>query len=120
MDITKQASWDEADLTEQTSAKNLVQFLIGWLKEPNGFAPLRRDGARCLRAATLALAEALKAVSQSINHKVAILLALETVNGMAKTAPMTDEALSQVAGRTDGGDQPTAPPKQKKARWRFW
>jgi hypothetical protein len=254
MDITEQSPWREADLTEQTLAKNLVQFLIGWLKDPNGrvrseelisaaativgercieaaadlnprhhnftpgsrvfsdrvnellagnvssdnlgdvpsasvigmlrdklvgqgyqeadfpplsavfqgfaarighpsdwgrvplsvpaenlpvflplqvayetrtsvdevFAPLRRDGARCLHAATLALAEALNAVSQSINHKVAMLLALETVNGMAKTAPMTDEALSQVAGKTDGGDQPTAPPKKKKAGWRFW
>ncbi len=47
-----------------------------------------------LRAATLTLAEVLIAVQNAINKNTALLLALETVNGMAKTAPMTDEAIA--------------------------
>ena len=42
------------------------------------------------------LAEALIAVQRTIDKKVALLLALETVNGMAKTAPMTDEAMNSL------------------------
>ena len=46
-----------------------------------------------LRAAVLTLAKVLIAVQQAIDRKVALLLAFEVVNGMAKTAPMTDEAM---------------------------
>jgi hypothetical protein len=46
-----------------------------------------------LRSSVVALAAALVAVRQVIDNKVAILLALQLVNGMAKTAPMTDEAM---------------------------
>ena len=49
-----------------------------------------------LRASVLTLAEALIAVQRTIDKKVALLLALETVNGMAKTAPMTDEAMNSL------------------------
>jgi hypothetical protein len=47
-----------------------------------------------LRAATLTLAEVLIAVQHVIKKNTALLLALETVNGMAKTAPMTDDAIA--------------------------
>ena len=78
------------------------------------FAPLGGDRMRCLTAATLALAEALIAVEDVIDHRVALLLALETVNGMAKTAPMTDQAYAEVAG------QAPSQPVQKRPWWRFW
>ena len=47
-----------------------------------------------LRASVLTLAEALIAVRQAIDKKIGLTLALETINGMAKTAPMTDEAMA--------------------------
>jgi hypothetical protein len=49
-----------------------------------------------LRAAVLALAESLEAVQGVIDKKIALLLALQMVNGMSKTAPMTDEAMQSV------------------------
>ena len=64
------------------------------------FVPLVNPTQR-LRAATLTLAEVLIRVEESIDKKVALLLALETINGMAKTAPMTDEAMA--AANQKGG-----------------
>jgi hypothetical protein len=64
-------------------------------------ASLKGDRLRCLAAATLALADILLIVAQKLDHRIALLLALETVNGMAKTRPMTQEYLSRFA--------PTAP-----------
>jgi hypothetical protein len=52
-----------------------------------------------LHAGILTLAGVLIAVQNAIDKKIALLLALETVNGMAKTATMTDEAM-EAAGRT--------------------
>jgi hypothetical protein len=49
-----------------------------------------------LRAAVLALAESLEAVQGVIDKKIALLLALQMVNGMSKTAPMTDEAMQSL------------------------
>jgi hypothetical protein len=59
-------------------------------------APVRDDKARCLRIATESLAEILTQVASAIDHKLALTLALETINGMAKTAPMTERAMRQV------------------------
>lgn len=59
------------------------------------FQPLASAKDR-LRASVLALAESLAAVRQVINRKTALLLALQTINGMSKTAPMTDEAMRSV------------------------
>lgn len=63
-----------------------------------------RDAKGRLRLATLALAEVLVMVAEAIDRKVALRLALETVNGMAKTAPMTDQAFRQAAA--DAGITP--------------
>ncbi len=49
-----------------------------------------------LTASVIALAESLVAVKQVIDRKTALLLALQIVNGMAKTAPMTDAAMKSV------------------------
>ncbi len=56
-----------------------------------------------LRAAVLTLGKVLIAVQKAIDRKIAILLALEILNGMAKTAPMTDEAMA--AAKIKGGRQ---------------
>lgn len=66
------------------------------------FAPLT-DPSKKLLAATLTLVEVLVAVRQVIDKKIALLLALETINGMAKTAPMTDEAMA--AASKNSGQQ---------------
>lgn len=46
-----------------------------------------------LHAGVFALSEGLIAVQNAIDRKTVLLLALQIVNGMAKTAPMTDEAM---------------------------
>lgn len=79
------------------------------------FAAFHDDRERCLRVSTIALAQALIAVREAIERRVALLLAFETVNGMAKTAPMTDDALHAAAEQ-----HTTLPPPAKKPWWRFW
>ncbi len=59
-------------------------------------SPVRDDKARCLRIAIESLAEILTEVASVIDHKLALTLAVETINGMAKTAPMTERAMRQV------------------------
>jgi hypothetical protein len=59
-------------------------------------APLGGNNSQRLRATILALAKALCETRNILNRTVATTLALETVNGMAKTAPMTDAALAAV------------------------
>lgn len=63
-------------------------------------APVRDDKARCLRIATEGLADILTEVATAFDHKMALLLAIETINGMAKTAPMTERAMRQVQQKT--------------------
>jgi hypothetical protein len=58
-------------------------------------ASIHGDKARCLRVATESLAEILTQVASAIDHKLALTLAIETINGMAKTAPMTERAMRQ-------------------------
>jgi len=57
--------------------------------------PVREDKARCLRIATESLAEILAMVASEIDHGVALTLAIETINGMAKTAPITGNAVEE-------------------------
>jgi hypothetical protein len=58
--------------------------------------PVREDRDRCLRIATESLAEILTMVAAAIDHRLALTLAIETVNGMSKTAPMTLKAMQQM------------------------
>ena len=48
-------------------------------------------------ACAFALVSELGRVRQAIDHGVALRIVLETVNGMAKTAPMTDDAMRQAS-----------------------
>jgi hypothetical protein len=66
------------------------------------FQPLPSRRQR-LHAGVLTLARALIAVQQAIDKRIALALALETVNGMAKTAPMTDEAMAAAKERCPTG-----------------
>jgi len=56
---------------------------------------LQGDKLRGLRVATEVLAEVLNMVADAIDHRIVLTLALEMINGMAKTAPMTAKALAQ-------------------------
>jgi len=55
--------------------------------------PVLADKARCVTIAALSLGAILQQVAGAIDHKLVLTLALETVNGMAKTAPMTEKAM---------------------------
>jgi hypothetical protein len=55
-----------------------------------------------LRAGVFTLAKVLIEVRNVIDRKTALVLALETVNGMAKTAPMTDEAMASAKKKSGG------------------
>ena len=69
------------------------------------FAPLGNNPREKLHAATLTLAETLWQTRDVLDRQTAIKLALETVNGMAKTAPMTDAAMAK-AKAEHRGDTP--------------
>jgi hypothetical protein len=60
------------------------------------FASLGDNQQQKLHAATLTLAETLCRTRDVLDRRIAIKLALETVNGMAKTAPMTDAAFAKL------------------------
>jgi hypothetical protein len=60
------------------------------------FAPLGDNHQQRLRAATLTLAETLCKTRDVLNRRIATTLAIETINGMAKTAPMTDAAMEKL------------------------
>jgi hypothetical protein len=66
------------------------------------FRPLTNPSQK-LRAGTLALTQVLIAVQHVIKKNIALLLAPETLNGMAKTAPMTDEALASANKKSADG-----------------
>jgi hypothetical protein len=59
-------------------------------------ASVGEDKVRCLWIATQALADILTMVASVIDHRLALTLAIETVNGMSKTAPMTVKAMQRI------------------------
>jgi hypothetical protein len=59
--------------------------------------PVLDDKARCMTIATLSLGAILQQVAGAIDHKLVLTLALETINGMAKTAPMTEKAMREAS-----------------------
>lgn len=58
-------------------------------------ASLGNDTGARLRATTAVLARALCETRDVLTRIVATTLAIETINGMAKTAPMTDAAMAR-------------------------
>jgi hypothetical protein len=79
--------------------------------------PFRNEPTTSLKVVTHALAKVLITVRQAIQPSVALLLALETVNGMAKTTPVTDQVFLQMA-------KDVVPPKKdqssKRPWWKLW
>lgn len=59
----------------------------------NILGPVLGDKVHCLGIATQSLAVILTQVAGAIDHRLALRLAMETVNGMAKTASMTEKAM---------------------------
>ena len=55
--------------------------------------PIANNKKECLRVTTIALARMLLVLGNQTDRHAALTLALETINGMAKTAPMKDEAI---------------------------
>jgi hypothetical protein len=72
------------------------------------FERLGSDPNTRVRAAAHALAEALIAVKDVLPRDVALLLAHQTVNGMAKTAPMTDARMEAIK-KGQYGPRPAPP-----------
>ena len=66
----------------------------------SALAMLGDDPGKRLRAATAALARALCETRDVLGRNIATTLAIETVNGMAKTAPMTDAAMAKLREST--------------------
>lgn len=62
----------------------------------SSLAPLGNDTSNRLRAATAMLARALCETRDALARNVATTLAIETINGMGKTAPMTDAAIAKI------------------------
>jgi hypothetical protein len=91
------AAWGTVPLSvPERHQPSLIPLRIGYETRPavdKVLSPLGGDKQRILRTAVLALAQLLEAVRQAIDPKIALRLALELVNGMAKTAPMTEAAL---------------------------
>ncbi|MBW4463442.1 MAG: hypothetical protein KME47_24855 [Nodosilinea sp. WJT8-NPBG4] len=63
--------------------------------------PIREDRSRCLRVATESLAEILMRVASGIDRRLALTLAIETMNGMSKIAPMTVKAMQEIQQNVD-------------------
>jgi hypothetical protein len=61
--------------------------------------PIGADPSQRLRATTLTLARALCETRDILSRTIATTLAIETVNGMAKTAPMTNAAMATISAK---------------------
>jgi hypothetical protein len=72
-------------------------------------AALGGDVSQRLRATALALAKALCKTKDALDRRVATTLALETVNGMSKTAPMTRTAMALLMERARAGKTEPSP-----------
>ncbi len=98
--IGNPAEWGKVPLSVPAAHYPFIPPLkIGYESRPKVdgiFSDIRDDKARCLRIAAEALADILAMVASAIDHKLVLTLAIETINGMAKTAPMTDQAMQKV------------------------
>jgi hypothetical protein len=99
--VGKEEDWGKAPLSVPQANHPFVLPLRVAFETRNKvdqlFEELGPNPATKLQAAVFALTEALNAVEGVIDHRIALLLAFETVNGMAKTAPMTNAAMASVA-----------------------
>jgi hypothetical protein len=120
--IGKEEDWGWVPLsTPADNRPHLMPLMVAFETRADverGLAALRSDEAKALAASTLALADILGKVKDVIDHRVALLLAIETVNGMAKTAPMTDEAYQKIARDASGAASRAQSAPNGKRGWR--
>ena len=97
--IGKPEDWGKVPLSNPEHLPFIPPLQFGYDSRPVVDGILQAAGPdkmRHLTIATMALAEMLKLVEASMAHKATLTLALETVNGMAKNAPMTAKAMNRV------------------------
>lgn len=120
--IGKEEDWGWVPLsTPADNRPHLMPLMVAYETRTDVdrvLATVRGDKAKALAASTLALADILGKVEDVIDHRVALLLAIETVNGMAKTAPMTDEAYQRVARNAAPPPGPAASATKMPTGWR--
>lgn len=97
--IGKKEEWGKVPLSIPPDHHPYMQPLrIGYESRAlvdRSFLPLGTDVGNRLRASTAVLARALCETRDVLVRKIATTLAIETVNGMAKTAPMTQAAMAK-------------------------
>jgi hypothetical protein len=104
--IGKKEDWGKVPLSIPQQHHPFAQPLrIAYETRPivdSSLSPLGDDVGNRLRATTAVLAKALCETRDALTRIVATTLAIETVNGMAKTAPMTAVAVAKIleAGKT--------------------
>jgi hypothetical protein len=98
--IGKKEDWGRVPLSVPTAnCPILLPLQVGFNSRAfvDGlFSPIREDKMLCVGVATEALADIMNRTWRVLAPQTAVLLALETINGMAKTAPMTKAALDRV------------------------
>jgi PQQ-like domain len=98
--IGKKEDWGRVPLSIEQQHRPFAQPLrIAYESRSivdSSLAPLGDDPARRLRAATAVLARALCETRDVLARNAATTLAIETINGMAKTAPMTDAMMTKL------------------------
>jgi len=99
--VGKQSDWGKVPLSvPQENQPFVLPLRVAYEARPMVDRVLRTiPPSERLKAGVFALGEALVAVHRAIDPKIVLLLALEMVNGMAKTAPMTDEAMEAAKQR---------------------
>lgn len=103
--IGEESDWGRVPLSVPEDHHPLVLPLeFGFVSRDRVDRILRKlngDKRACLTIATSTLVEILNSVAEAIDPAIALTLALETANGMAKTAPLTRAALESVEGLDD-------------------
>jgi hypothetical protein len=98
--IGKKEDWGKVPLSIAQQHHPFAQPLrIAYETRPmvdSALAPLGDDVGNRLRATTAVLARVLCETRDALTRIVATTLAIETVNGMAKTAPMTAAAMAKM------------------------
>lgn len=98
--IGNEADWGKVPLSVDAGHfPHTIPLQVGFESRPHVqavFAPISSDSQMRLKVSAHALAKILNMVASVIDHKVAVTIALETINGMAKTAPMTPAAFNAV------------------------
>lgn len=95
-----------------------LKFAFDTRKEVNHLLREIGDKRERLQTVTLALARILFLAKDVLDRRVALRLALDTVNAMAKTAPLTEEAWSEAAKEVEAAT--IAATKSERPWWRFW